>query len=344
MPDEKRVPVLIDAWANHDARSFRALVYAALQGQEGVLLSDHLKITALGTPGAQVRCAPGLFVVRNTAVGGAYESYLDKFGTQIVKDVAATDASGPRSDLVIARIKNPYPGGSGTGGWQEPTDKVNGPYWDIDVITGVPATMNNVHVQNATWTAITLARITRPASTGIVTDAHITDLRSLVDLSGERITIISNPPTTAPPVAQQQWTNTKHFSTDTTFAAATTAWTDWPAGANWDVPIPSWAVEVDVIGTFNPQFDNKIYGQARMVFGGNAMSGIVFDENPPGSAWQRVNIPIIGTYAIPSSQRGQIVNMKLQLQNTDPPNHSGNLKTRNGVYLGISLNFKRTPY
>jgi hypothetical protein len=343
-----RVPWYIDENARHEAPTMRLLAYMGLAGREGVMGPDHLKVTALTTPGPQIQVAPGAFGVLNRASGGAFEAYVDKVGAAMVKDVNPTDATvGGRTDLVIARILNPYVSESGSS-IPTPADPENGPYWDIQVIEGVSPNINSVTAHNPNWSAIPLARIVRPANTGIVQQNNIIELRSLVDLSGERLIIIDNPPPTPPPIASAIWTNTMHFPTVTELDDDTTAWTDWPANAYWDVPIPSWAAEVDIFGSFNPQFDNDVWGELRLNFGGNPGPAIMFDENVsplqqyPGP--QQVNIPLGGTYTIPSNQRGKVVRMKLQAHFLDPSNHRGDLATRNGVYLSVFLSFKRYPY
>lgn len=344
--------VIEQAYVN--AKQARLMAFLATRGQQGVLASADLRVTQLGTPAGSVQVLPGAFAILNTAVGGSYETYAEGFATAETLPVSATGASS-RTDLVIARVENPY--AVGTGSWAFPADQLNGPYRYLRVIEGVtPANIPDVKTWNATWSAIPLARITRPANTGIVQDAHITDLRSLIDLSGQRITIINNPPPTptdpnpdpvpnptptVPPVGHDVWTGVLHLSTASTLSATQTSWINWPAAASFDVPVPLWATTCDILGSFNPQYDDDVWGEVRLTFGGNAANSVVFDENPQ-TGWQRVNIPVVGSYDIPSSQRGQIVKVKMQahmLSSTNP----GTLKTRSGVYLGIQINFKKLP-
>jgi hypothetical protein len=343
-----RVPWYIDANAVHNPPTMRMLAYMALAGREGVLGGPDLKVTALTTPGPQVQIAPGSFGILNRSVGGSYEAYCDKLSAALTRDVNPTDATvGGRTDLVIARVLNPYVSESGSN-IPLPADPAAGPYWDVQVIEGVTPNINSVQAHNPNWSAIPLARIVRPPNTGIVQQNHIVELRSLVDLSGERIIIIDNPPPDPPPIAQAYYTNNLHFPTYSEFDHTVTAWTDWPSGAWFDVPIPSWAVEVDIDSFFNPQFDNDVWGEFRTNWGGNAGPSTMFDLNV---SWQQQNPgpqqmtqPILGTYTIPANQRGKIVRVKLQVRNLDPSNHAGDLSTRNGVYWKLNLNFKRTPY
>lgn len=343
-----RIPWYIDASAIHQPATMRMLAYMALAGREGVLGQDHLKVTALSTPGAAIQVAPGAFGALNRAQGGEFEAYCDKLPSSYQVAVPATDATvGGRTDLVIARVLNPYVSESGSS-IPIPASPAEGPYWDVQVVTNVAPNTNSIRSTNPNYSAITLARIVRPINTGVVQPGHIVDLRSLVDLSGERIIIIDNPPPSPPPISTALWTNSLHFPTVTAFSYNTTAWTDWPATAFFDVPIPSWAVECDIFGSFNPQYTDDVWGEARLMFGTTAGPAVMYDENV--TAGQTVNgpqqlvIPMSGTYAIPTDQRGKVVRVKLQNRALAPGDHPGNLGTRNGVYLQLQLSFKRYPY
>jgi hypothetical protein len=339
-----QVPGFIDANARHRMKTLRVLNYAALRGQQGVLESDDLKVTALGTPGGSVNISPGVFGIVANHVGGANEAYIDKVDAQLTRGVNATDATvGGRTDLVIARVLNPYVTETGSS-IPIPASAQDGPYWDVQVLHGVTANIQSVAAWNPNYSAIALARITRPVNTGIVQQSHITDLRQLISFTGgERITVINNPPPESPPIAQAIYTNSKEFATTQTLAKTITAWTDFPTGGYFDVPIPSWAVEVDINGIFTPQFNGSIWAEARLSFGGTAGPSTFADENPPGGAWQRLPLPLLGTYPIPSAQRGKVIRVQLQMRMLDPPNHTGDLTTRRGVYVSLWTNFKRLP-
>ena len=344
MTAPSRVPWYIDAEARHRARTMRLLAYNAVNGQEGVLAADHLRVQAQPTPDGTVQVLPGAFSVLARHVGGAFEAYDDKIDEAVTVPIPATSASS-RTDLLALRILNPYVTEVG-GSIQAPVSGEDGPYWDIVPIQGVASGTNHVSAYNPGWSAITLALINRPASTGIVQAGHITQLRNLVVPRSitERIIIApaDNPPVTAPPIAHDVWSGTKHLATATSFAANITAWTDWPSAAYWDVPVPSWATQCDIFGNSNPTFDNPLWGEARLDFGGNAGPSTVYDEQDPNGLAKTV-IMFAGNYSIPSNQRGKIVRVKMQHRNIDPANHSGVLTTRNGVTANIMLVFKREP-
>jgi len=345
------VPWYIDQDARHSPKTARFQAWMAARGQQGVITSASCKVSALSTPGAFVTVDPGGFVINSRATAIAFEAYADKFDSQLTLPVTPTPGAS-RTDLVILRVENPYAGGVGTGSWPIPADPVGGPYWQARVIEGVtPTNITDVTSWNNTWTALTLARIKRTNSS-IVQAADITDLRSLVDLSGKRIIDDTLPPTSPPPIASQIYTNSIHFPTVTTFSHNTTAFTDWPAGGVFSVPIPDWAVECDIFGTFNPQYNNDTWGEFRFRVGsgtGNTTPTIMWDENvsadqAAGPGPQQFVIPLGGTWSIPSSMRGTVQPWQSQVHMLNPALHLGDLGTRNGVYLNLFINFKRYPY
>ncbi len=343
-------PLVIDANARHDADAFRALCELASEGQEGVRGPTHLAVKALLTPGGAVTADPGVYSVRNTAAGAAFENYVGvvKVAEQVA--VTPTDSSGPRTDLVVLRVENPYVGGTGT--WADPPSATEGPYAHIRVIEGVanPNTQT-VKSHNGTWTALTLARITRPANTGIVTQAHITDLRSMIDLTVERLIVINNPAPEPPPVAQQFWTESTPCQNSATVPPTATDWTYFPLAADWKVPVPSWALGVDINIVCNPQVTNHVWGGMRLVIdegGGTVDSmGCVpadYDFNYKGGPGpERVTHLVGGTGTLGSRHRGKEVRMRLQVKSYDAGAHPGHLAQERGTRVNVILNFKRFP-
>lgn len=342
-------PWYIDANARHMASTQRLLSYAAMEGMEGVLLSEHLAVRALDTPGSSVRVMPGAYSVLARHLGGDFEAYTGKISeAQDTDPISPTDSSGPRTDLVILRIENPYVVGAGS--WNEPADVVDGPYAHIRVIEGVPANINHVSAWNNTWSAITLARITRPASTGIVQQSHITDLRSLANPAAERIIIIENPPPDPPPIAQSYYTESIH-STDgpgNNVGRYQTSYKKFPNDVTFNVPIPSWARGMDIQIHVNPQVvDGHVWGTARLVSedGPFSVTPSEFDLNWSGSGPGPINAPFMigGTAPIPQSMRGKCKDMWLEMKMNDPSVHPGSLSLGLGTYVNVFLNFKKYP-
>lgn len=350
-------PIYIDEAAIHRASQIRTLVYAATEGREGVFNATHLAIKAQGAPDDTIFALPGAYVINAKHLGGDFESYIGKIQTaETSLPISNVSSSGPRTDLVILRIENPYVTGSGV--WASPSDEQEGPYAHVRVIENVTPNINHVVAWNSTWTAIPLARITRPANTTIVQQSHIVDLRSIARIGEERLTIIENPPYDPPPIAQQYWTEStpcdqgdQHLKTQMTFH-------NFPNEASWSVAVPNWALGFDIQLVYNPQVDGSVWGDHRIVVN-NTVAGIVNDDcgivptmydvnlswltqlTTPGPI--RDTMMIGGTGILASAHRGKVVNFRMQAKSRDSSVHPGKLAAANGTRVNVFINFKRYP-
>lgn len=336
-------PWYIDSQARHLATQQRLLAFSAMEGREGVLDTTHLSVLDLDTPTDAIQVMPGAYSILAKHLGGSFEAYVGKIQTAETVIVNPTSSAGPRTDLVILRVENPYVSGSGS--WAQPADPIDGPYVSVRVIEGVPANTNHVRAYNDTWSAITLARITRPASTGIITQSHITDLRSIAKLGQERIVIIENPPATPPPIAQQYWTESTPIGNNSQLLHSELSWKDFPSGLSWQVPIPEWAQGVDINVLLNPALtQGNIVGEFRLNFGPDIVNSVPtdFNENLDNGVRTRPILMIGGTETLTSSVRGKVVPLKLQARSTFN-GAGGRLRAEPGTRINIWLNFKRYP-
>lgn len=338
-------PIYIDQQALHAASVIRLMAYAAAEGKQGVLMPGHLPVQAMPTPAGQVQVMPGGYSILAKHQGGDFEAYLGKVLAAEPVQVNPTDSSGPRTDLIILRVENPYVAGAGS--WPVPSDAVNGPYVYPRVIEGVPPGTNNVIAVNASWSAITLARITRPANTGVVQQADITDLRSLAKLDGERITIINNPPPEPPPIAYPLWTGSKEVNDNSTHTKSQTSFHDWPAEGSFQVPIPEWAQLADVLVLVNPEIDGNVYGDLRITLDGQAtdLNPAIYNYNYARTIGpEQYLTAVAGPVTIPASLRGKVVTLRLQARSlANDSAHPGRFITHQGCYVTAQLNFKRAP-
>lgn len=346
-------PWYIDAEARHFAPQQRLLAYSAVEGQEGVLGETHLAVSDLDTPGGFIQVMPGGYSVLAKHTGGLFEAYVGKFVEAESVAVNPTDSSGPRTDLVILRVENPWVTGSGS--WAEPADPLNGPYVHVRVIEDVPANTNTVQAVNTSWSAITLARITRPASTGIVAQSHITDLRSLAELGGERITIIETPPADPPPIAQSIYFDIRNETSgsdddeidDDTHGSS--GWLSWPEDADWNVPVPSWATHAEIILQLLGirQEGEGTYGQLRVQINNGTVitDPVTYDFTTDGQVegWRRDPLFAVGSEYIPSSLRGRVVRFRAQATIEDDPGRDGTLRWTRGSAAVLQVVFQRSP-
>jgi hypothetical protein len=169
----------------HKADVLRVTPFAAFNGGEGIVRPSDCKVHAYDSPQSSVAVDPGVAAIIGRGPGQEYESYIGQSKSQLDVPIAATDSTGPRSDLIIVRVEDPYAGVDSAGdSWPVPDDPVVGPYIRPRVISGVPSGSVSVHDladQIGATSAVTLARVDMPASASRVTGSMVHDLRHLAD-------------------------------------------------------------------------------------------------------------------------------------------------------------------
>jgi hypothetical protein len=344
-------PMYIDAEAIHPASAVRLLAFAATEGKEGVVENTDLRIMSTPAPSGAIRCMPGAYVVRAKHTGGEKEAYAGKVVEAEDISVNPTAADAGRTDLVILRIENPYVAGSGS--WAQPTDPQEGPYAHIRVIEGVPANTQAVQFWNSTWTAITLARITRAPNRTTVEQSEITDLRSLAKIANDPI-VEEDPPDDNPPaIAYPFWMDivneTSSGDDDTISDDAGAGFLTWPADATWSVPIPSWATHAEVFLQLLGirQEGAGTYGSLRVqIDGGTAATpAVTYDFTTDGTVegWRRDPMFAAGTVSIPTSIRGKSKTFRAQATIEDDPGQDGTLRWTRGSAAILQVVFKQAP-
>lgn len=220
----ERVPYLVGGGFEHSAEVMRAMLAASTSGAEGIVNAGDFKVRPLAVPGTSVRVAPGNALIRNSYGGGGAQTYACRAGSETEVPIEATGSAGSRTDLIVARIDDPtYQGGA--------FDPLTFEAARFEVIQGVPASTKTVAGLGLSYPAIALARVALPASTGTVTAAMITDLRSVAlprvqrhlfthNLSNEETDSIN------PPVGDEMGEA-------------------WP-NVFWEFSIPTWATRVRV--------------------------------------------------------------------------------------------------
>ena len=220
----ERVPYLVGGGFEHSAEVMRAMLAASTSGAEGIVNAGDFKVQPLSVPGTSVRVAPGNALIRNSYGGGQAQTYACRAGSETEVPIEATGSAGSRTDLIVARIDDPtYQGGA--------FDPLTFEAARFEVIQGVPASTKTVAELGLSYPAIALARVKLPASTGTVTAAMITDLRSVALPRIQRHLFthnLSNEETDAinPPVGDEMGEA-------------------WP-NVFWNFTIPDWATRVRV--------------------------------------------------------------------------------------------------
>lgn len=148
---------------SHPAEQDRLLI-GALVPQEGAVSSADLLVHQAATPAMSVLVDAGSAFIKNDLAtwGGTYHVVND---AAVTLSIGAANATNPRNDLVVARVRDSqYSGGTNA--------------WDLAVIAGTPAASPVDPSIPADGSYLLLARVRVNAAATSITDAVITDLRT----------------------------------------------------------------------------------------------------------------------------------------------------------------------
>ncbi|MFI9052518.1 hypothetical protein [Streptomyces sp. NPDC053427] len=318
------VPWFTEGEAEHSSEVARLLAYAAFAGAEGIIGNSDLQVKALATPGAAVQVMTGACAVLNRAAGATYQAYAARLPTADQVNVAATGAAA-RSDLIVARIENPYSYGET---WPHPSDPANGPYVYTRVISNVPKTTTRVKQVRPNDSAITLARIDIPANTSTITQAMIKDMREMANPRRRRVVRALRGTWDTP----DEVGNVKYPS-----------WEEFPNGARWDIEIPEWATSATLMGTW-AQLDQRnqkdSYGRLTVQLGSIKTSEVRFHCDYTGNT-QRHTFVGGGTISIPTAMRGTVV--EALLVGAGESGYTGVLEADGGSAVFLDIEFVEDP-
>lgn len=304
----------LDSWAvdggTLTGRMARLQLQSASRSGNGVVEPLDLEVTELAVPGTRVRIAPGAAVMlgQEAAFQGSY--YAHNVGDGEV-DVAATGSAGGRSDLVVLRVEDPTIDGTPWG-----HDVTTDPIYYFRVIEDVAP--NATQVPPGT-TGVALARLDIPASTATITQDMITDVRTTANPRNERVIRIQR----GVEEADKAGNITDYFE-------------NWPDLVWADVPIPTWATQVQVMGFWsNMGFfsadlaggsgSTDARGEVRLAFGYGTGGGPTdlqsdtsnYNFNLNTSNGQRVSVSVADQLDIPAVMRGQSANLRMQVKGTE---------------------------
>lgn len=296
------VPWLVGGGAQHSPEVARLLAFAATGGAEGVVNVSDLKVMPLSVPGTAVEALPGAALVRNRGAGGDSQTYVARNVTATQVEIVATGSSGGRSDLIVVQVEDPNVAGEP---WQSPPDPAVGPYVFVRVIPNVPA--GTTRLQDVPGyegrSAVTLARVDLPASTGTVTAEMITDLRKVAVPRIVQRMFVYDPP------------NDRHM------VAGSTDWQPWPLvgdgqGRFGQVDVPEWATRARVLVSYTGMAARRnSWGSLRMLMGDSPQVSVqgmwdstVYATDDPFTFVAQV----AGEVAVPAGLRGVTAQMRLQ--------------------------------
>lgn len=267
---------LLTSGASHSAQTFRMMLRDMARGNEGVTEGNDLKVTALSTPGTSVQVGDGSGVIKGRASTwqGHYTAY--NIGATNVA-VSSTGGTG-RTDMVVLRVLDP----AYEGGLNPATDQI----CTLEIVSNVSSTATS---PPAGMTAIALARITIPASTSVITDAMITDLRKIANPRREFHLLPESPGSLSTGIG----------GTSGTFSNFSTA-------SGWNIAVPTWATLMKVnLQVGQLRYDtNNFFGYLRATFGASlTMQQVALDDNQ-GTGIRRGTIVAGDTLTIPTAYQG----------------------------------------
>ncbi|CAM5235428.1 hypothetical protein [Streptomyces griseomycini] len=314
------VPWFTEGQAEHSTEVARLLAYAAFGGGQGIVGSGDLAVRALSSPAAQVQVRPGACAILNRAAGATYQAYAGRLPTSDTVNIAATGSSA-RTDLIVARVENPYSYGET---WPLPSNAATGPYIFTRVISGVPSTTTDVRQVRPNDSAITLARITIPANTSAITQGMIKDLRSMVSSRRDRVLYTAFPGTLS------------------TMGYSDNRWHNWPGAASWDIDVPSWATRMKIVMTFAGlrMTRSDIYARMQTKFGSMLGQDTYIDDDS-GTGTRRSTIVLADNHAVPSSMRG--TTQTLSVQTYMYRSETGDLSVDAGTSIVADVEFVEKP-
>ncbi|MFJ4988732.1 hypothetical protein ACIP9H_33650 [Streptomyces sp. NPDC088732] len=312
------VPWFVESTAASE-ETLRLVVEAAAGGGEGIIGPADLLVTALDVPGTSVEVGIGAMVARKRG-GAVGQAYAARMPTPETVDIAATGADGPRSDLIIARVEDPFGGEN----WPQPEDPTVGPYVFTRVLTDVPPGTRSVQDVLPGSTAVTLARVDVPASTSIITPVMVTDLRQIA----------------APRTQTSRRYLHSAWATPDDVGPVVDVWEDFPLGARWQERIPEWATHVevhaDLTGLLHPD-TTEARGTLRVILDEQFGAPIPFLTTHAG----RHSAVAGNRFAIAPEDRGQILPIAVQGKGT--AGKTGVLRADDGTVLTLEVTYSQAP-
>jgi hypothetical protein len=171
-------------------------------------------------------------------------------------------------------------------------------------------------------TAIPLARITLPPNCATVTNAMITDLRTIANPRRTRqlYTAFPGNPLNRLTYQDNQWHN-------------------WPSAAHWNISVPAWAVSAKIVTTVAGLREDSanVFAAMRQVIGTVQGQSTTIDDDQ-GAGTRRCTVVVADTLAIPAAMRG--TTQALYLQTFMSNSVTGNLGVDTGTSLITDVEFE----
>lgn len=295
--------------------------FFATKGETGILLPTDLRCTALPTPGAAIRFAPGTAAIENTyATASRGQSYITNL-----------EAS---EDLAIPAT------GSGSGATRRVWQRINDPQYS-------GSTYNATFGYGSAWPTgfpyVKIATINQPASTATITQVMIVDERVMA-VPRERTVTIARPANVG--------------DTGLTLSAKASAGKPFPIGEFFPnfggdtnngyhaIAVPTWATQMEITAIWESvrYAQQAGWGEMWVSYGPdagsptptNATQAFAFDADE-NAAIYRTNWILADTRAVLAAWRGTTIGFVLRAtrKNTNAQTGTISLDLRSGVILSV---------
>ena len=334
------VPYVVHG-AKHSADVFRQALSDSTGGAEGISHPSDMNVRATGTPSNQVRVAPGGLLIPNTYTGGGGQSYAGRNASETLVNVPASDSTGAKSWKIIFRVSDPQFGG------QAPADPLVGPYAFIECVSASASIASPHYV---------LADITVPASTATITNAMITDRRSLGQPKRDSV-IFARPRIADDDDDRHNYVNARWSGPNGNFYGEA-----FPGGAgspnSAEIYVPEWAthqsIRADWIGVRCESGKNS-YGHYWIEFGDEyknhgwpggrqfeyATQVFAFDTTGTQGNY-RTSWPLMDQTTVPKKLRGKTIRYQFKAGLYDDADTNGVFMNRLSG-LGLEVTFSQAP-
>lgn len=278
----------LPAFAIDDAmvtgRTLRTVAYMGTSGQTGVGTPESMKVTANG---ASVSIAPGAAVAATRYVSSpSYNSYVLVSDSVASVSIPATGSGNGAVRYIIARADDPEFGGQG-----DPSEI----FWHYEQVASIT---------NLPFPFVPLARINQPASTTSITNAMITDLRTIATPRRVR--------------------DTADFVVTSAMNLTSAEYVDFPPGATAQLAVPTWAtravVRADLLEAMTQTGHTD--GQMVLMLGNQpAYSGARRFDEVWGGATARTDHTVVANFNITPAMRGTTQPLRIRARKMGGAGH-----------------------
>lgn len=314
------VPWMVGGGAIHSADIGRMIPWLISGGESGIILPTDLYVKAQTTPGGSVIIGPGGGVMDNKYPGGTIQAYVCRNVSDTTVPVSSTGGSA-LVRYVIVRVYDPqYPG------QPAPPSVQNGPYIFPELVTSITG---------LNYPFIALAKLDQPANTAAITQAMLTDIRTMV----------------RPREKTEQRSNATVASDPGLTLSSTSAGGEmFPDTGYQDIFIPSWATSVQIRATWTGVYYSTggKYGRYWVAVGASPWTSTVKTQEfawdaAENAAGYRDSWPLADAISIPVAMRGTTQRFSLMARKTISGGGAIKLDALSGTEISVRFLEKPTP-